>query len=332
MLKAGGHGPDWRRRKLIRLKPPAATTAPIFYAQLDGALVDPQGTADTARIAQKTPLPAPVTVPIQTALAGEALYVPAGVTLTATEIDGVLGLSTRFVRTVQVDETGLASVELLPGHYRVNAVPRGGCTADSCLSATQLEWIVPNSPSQAGKVIEFAPASQVVGRAVVATGDPAVGASVRAVASTSVVGSGVLDLGDGTAPILPRASGGAVDQDGQFSFEADPGIFDFSVVPNPRNGYGWFVHPRLPVPTDSEWLSSIVLDLPIVYGGAVTLNTQDASTPLPGSLIRAYVLLKADGTLTTQAVAGGSAVQVAETQADDAGGFVLLVPPRLDAN
>jgi len=331
--------------ELIRLKPPAfhvdsygtpttiPYTAPIFYAQLDGALVDPSGKSDVARVVQDQPLPAPVTVEFQTTLGSSPDPVPAGVTFTATALDGITSLPTRFVRTVQVDEKGLGQVELMPGRYRVNGLAKGGCTLDSCPSATEVDWLVrPGTLTQAGKVIQFWPASQLVGRALVPSGDPAIGARVRALASTATFDSNVLNLGDGAAPILPRAGGGVVGQDGQFSFDADPGIFDFSVEPDPSTGFGWFVHPRLVVPDDSERLDSVVLEMPIVYRGAATFETQDTSTPIPGALVRAYVYLKPDGTLTPKPVAGSVAVQVAETQADEAGGFVLLIPPHLDGN
>jgi hypothetical protein len=78
-------------------------------------------------------------------------------------------------------------------------------------------------------------------------------------------------------------------------------------------------------------LGDVVLPLPVAYRGTVLVQQ---SVPLPGALIRAYVLLGSlgytssvdDPTNPAQGV-----VQVAEARADSQGVFELLLPERLEA-
>jgi hypothetical protein len=338
-VKGGGLQPTDVGSEVLRLTPPATRnslpfTAPTILAQLDGALVAADGSAGPAQIVQSTVLPAPVTVEFQTALASDGTPVAAGVLLTATQIDGIDGLSTAFSRAVQVDTSGLASVDLLPGSYRVIATAKNRCTGDSCLGQAETDWVVAKVPSsQAGKLIEFSPATNFDGSAWVNGHRPATGATVTAVGSALLVDSNLLNLGDGSVAVTPQATSGLVDSDGSFSFQADAGAFDLRVEPDPSTGYGWFVRPGLNLPADSDELGELDLDLPIVYTGVVTVASNGKQVPIPSALIRAYVYLKPDGTVTSQPVDGAVAVQVAETYSEgegsDVGAFKLLIPPNL---
>jgi hypothetical protein len=333
--------------ELLRLTPPVNDprfstsnvpyTAPIILAQLDGALVNSDGKPANAQIVQTTSLATPVTVQFQTALS-DGTPMPAGVLVTAESIDGITGLSTAFSRSIQVGADGTGSVDLLPGRYRVLASPAGGgCTAGSCLALVETEWLVgATPPSQAGKVIEFSQATPYSGSAVVnATGRAAAGATVHATSSVLTADSNVLNAGDAATAVSPRATSGLVEGDGSFGFEADTGVFDVRVEPDPNTGYGWAVMPGVSLPSQQDALNSLGLDWPVIYRGKASLDSGgDSTTPIPKALIRAYAFLNTkDGTLATEPGDGTVAIEVAETYSDDASGEVgsyrLLVPKSL---
>lgn len=333
---------------VLRLKPPAYDprtcpdqacpdqapyTAPTILAQLDGALVDADGKPAPAQIVQPTLLPAPVHVEFQTALASDGTPVPASVFLRATSLDGVTGLVTSFSRSVDVGTDGVGEVDLLPGHYHVTASAKSGCTIGSCLGNVIGDWVVAQAPaSQAGKLLEFSPPATFSGTALVYGGRPASGASVDLVASSLVIDSNVLNVGDGSAPAVAQSSSGLVGEDGTFTFQADPGTFDLRVRPDPSTGYGWFVQPHLTLPDQAPYddVGELDLDLPISYRGSISALTSNGLVMVPRALIRAYAYMNADGTVSSKSDAA-FAVQVAETYSDDTSGdpgaFQLLIPP-----
>ncbi len=330
--------------EIIRLKPPAYDmrfgkdvpyTAPTILAQLDGALVDADGKPAPAQIVQTAPLPTPVTVQFQTGL-GDGTPIEAGVLLTAEEIDGISGLSTAFSRTIQVGADGTASVDLLPGTYRVIASPKSGCADGACLALVETEWVVrATPPSQAGKYIQFEQAQIYDGSVFITDGRPAAGATVHAVASSLFSDPNVLNVGNAAVAVVPRASSGLVDSDGSFSLQADAGVFDLRVEPDPSTGYGWLVKPGFELPARGDELAqdALELELPIVYRGTVSfLGSDRSTTPIPKALIRAYAYVK-DGKISTK-TDGAVAIQVAEAysedQTGDVGAFRLLVPRTLD--
>ncbi|HSU41936.1 MAG TPA: hypothetical protein VLJ38_20290, partial [Polyangiaceae bacterium] len=204
----------------------------------------------------------------------------------------------------------------------------------SCLALVETEWVVrATPPSQAGKFLLFEPAQIYDGSAVIAGGGPpAAGATVHAVASSLLTDSNVLNVGDAAVAVVPRATSGLVDTDGSFSLQADAGVFDLRIEPDPSTGFGWLVMPGFELPARGDELNGLQVDLPLVYRGTVTLAASDGPpTPIPKALIRAYAYVK-DGKISTKAD-GAIAVQVAETysedQTGDVGAFRLLIPPTL---
>jgi hypothetical protein len=326
---------------ILRLTPPRLDprdqtpyTAPVFLAQLDGALVDAGGKPAPAQIVQTALIPAPVHVEFQTSLASDATPVAANVLLRATSIDGASGLSTSFWRSVQVGTDGVGSVDLLPGRYHVSATATQACAQAPCLGTAQTDWVVPDAPArQAGKLVEFEPRTSYGGYAYVYRG-PAVGASVNLVASPLIFDTNVLNVGDGSVAPVAQSTSGAVNAEGYFSFDADPGTFDLRVEPDPSTNYGWFVRPGFVLPDDQDALAELDVELPISYKGSVTALTSGGTVPLAGALIRAYAYVDAGGTPATTA-AGNTVVQVAETYSEDMSGtpgaFTLLIPPSLAA-
>jgi hypothetical protein len=265
----------------------------------------------------------------------------ASVTLIATEIEGLRpGLTASFTRTVEAlpdverpSDPPKFTVKLMPGKYTVYAVPPAG----SGLGATRTTWDVGTAQVQAGRVIELAPEASVFGTAVdpMAAGALA-GASVQAVAASSTA-LGVRDQVFGESLFVPRASTAVVDAHGAFELRADPGTFDLSVRPTVASGFAWLVRPSVAISAPGQDLGQLVLPFPIVYQGAVyqkTITSPGAEntepTFFPNALIRAYVYLDDEHTFTDDPEGAAiSVVQVAETRADDAGRFKLLVPPSL---
>lgn len=316
-------------------EPPAV--APVFMAQLSGTqLGDDPADTPPAVLEQKDPLPSPVTVEFLTDRAQDGKAVNAVITLTATELAGVSDLFMSFTRTVAVGEQlGKGTVEVLPGKYRVVAVPTDPCEATACLASMETTWIVSSDePVQAGKLIRFSDVVELTGRAQVPSGEGATGATVRALASTSIIDFNVMNRGDGQAAVLPRARFGFVDSSGVFDFGVDPGTFDVRVEPDPATGFGWSVRPRVFIDPSAPVadIGRLALELPIAYTGALTTGSEDSPTALPSALIRAYVYLGTDGKVLTQPSEGAVAVQVAETHSDSNGAFQLLIPPSLDRN
>lgn len=325
---------------VLRLRPPEVPgypppVAPTLLVQLTGADLgnDPSSTKP-AVVRQSTPIPDKVKVEITTEIAARRTPVAASVTLTATSLPGFPDVFTSFTRSVATDATGFATVDLLPGKYQVVATAQATCDDTSCLGTTETTWTI--SPAtgeqgeQGGRLLEFKDAAQIRGRAVVPSGEPAVGALVRALASVSVVDSNVMNLGDGTAPSLPRATFGQVNAQGDFGLNVDGGTYDFRVEPDPSTGFGWYVRPIVPISAGiASDLDVVRLPLPVLHRGVVSTGTGDSRVGLPSAFIRAYAYMRADGSITPTPTQDAIAVQVAETHSDAAGNFTLLLPSSL---
>ncbi|MEO8905611.1 MAG: hypothetical protein ABI488_24010 [Polyangiaceae bacterium] len=331
---------DSSAQELLRLSPPANVTAPtILLARKAIALFDPtRGT-----LSEFTSLPTPVHVHGQVTALATPRPVAATVTLVATKITGIEpGVLASFVRTVSVADDGQLDVDLVPGTYRVLASPTVTLSAqegssEAPLSQVTTEWLVPSSPpTQAGKVIELSQALLVSGEARDSNGAPVATALVEAVASTAALQHDVLHEALGEIMAVPRASTGTVMANGSFNLLADLGTFDVSVRPQAGTGFAWSVVPAVGVGTTPETsagvnLASLLSPLPVQYGGTVTVPgaTADSAVGIPGALIRAYAYTVA-GKYTSDPAKADSVVQIAETRADDTGGFKLLIPASLN--
>ncbi len=333
-LPVVGGTSDASAQELLRLTPPDTITAPtILLARSALGLFN----AARGTLTQFSALPTSVHVQGQVTALATPRPVAATVTLVATEITGIEpGVLASFVRTVRVGDDGQFDLDLLPGKYRVLAVPglalnsQGGST----LSEVTTEWVVPSSPlMQAGKVIELSQALPITGLAVDSKGLPVTTALVEAVASTASLQRDVLHEALGELTSVPRASTGTVLDNGAFALLADAGTFDVSVRPQAGTGFAWSVVPAVPVPETSAGvnLSPLSSPLPVQYGGTVTVPgaTAASAVGVPGALIRAYVYL-VGGKYTADPDKADSVVQIAETRANDVGKFTLLIPASLN--
>lgn len=325
-------------KEIVRLTPIAEHVAdrPVILAVRDAT--NAQG-----ELLQTSPLPSDVIVEGLALVKGETTPVEAAVTLTALQLDGFdPGVFASFTRTVPVKPDGHFSLNVPPGRYRVDAVPRGGCAEvtdeaeATCLASVHTSWEISRQTSlgmggmgsliQGGKVVEFERASALRGRAQGPLG-PVSGASVRISASSLGAKASLLTRALGEAPQTPRASAALAGKDGSFSFLADPGVFDLFVQPDPTTGFGWYVRPSLEVTAAGQDLRTLNVPLPVVYQGFVTssVGTYNVSNTVPDALIRAYYVLNPDEPERR------ATIQVAEARADRNGAFKLLIPASLDS-
>ena len=133
--------------ELLRLSPPTDRTPPITAPTILlsrsalGLFDKDRGVFD----ALKT-LPMPVTVKGQVTTEGTPVPAAASVTIVATKITGIdPGVLASFVRKVDVGADGQFEQELLPGTYRVTAVPSaslGDGSSGNSFSAVSQPWIV----------------------------------------------------------------------------------------------------------------------------------------------------------------------------------------------
>jgi hypothetical protein len=343
-----GDTSDQMAQELVRLSPPDCVTPPdcviaptILLSRSALGLFD----ANKGTLSDFTTLPTKVHIHGQVTAAATPKPVAATVTLVATSIIGIQpGVLASFVRTVTTGVNGQFDLDVLPGSYRVTAVPSAqldtetNSSDDSKLAEVSDDWSIADSPdNQAGKVIGLSTALPINGAAFNASGSTAVvTALVQAVASTSSTKVDVLHQALGEVVVVPRAATARVESGGDFSLIADPGTFDVSVRPLAASGFSWLVVPSVAVGTTAPTsagvnLMSRALPLPVVYRGTVTLagaGTAPTAT-VPGALIRAFVYTSA-GQYTSEPAKADAVVQVAESRADTKGGFTLLIPATLN--
>ncbi|HEY3500957.1 MAG TPA: hypothetical protein VGK73_39965 [Polyangiaceae bacterium] len=306
------------RPTVLRLTPPRSVERPTILSELfEGELT------------QKALLPPNVIVQGQTAILGRTVPVEASLKITARALQGFdSGILASYTRTVSVPKSGLFEVNLPPGTYTVQATPGGqsaacseaGATETSpCLAAATTTWEVGAAPwVQAGRLLEFPEATRVHGKAILWSDRPPTGASVHMTPSPTAVPSNVIDASFGAAELSPRVAGGLVGEQGEFSFSADPGVFDLVVQPDPSTRLGWYVLAGVRLP-ELAAIGNITVQPPVVYTGSVSVGT-GPEINIPNALIRAYVDVDGEP--------GGAVVQVAETWADEQARFSLLIPQQ----
>jgi hypothetical protein len=324
--------------ELVRLSPPDGVTAPtVLLARSALGLFD----ADKGTLSNFTSLPPSVHLQGQVAAQATPRPVASTVTLVATKITGVdPGVLASFVRTVSAD--GQFELDLLPGTYRVSAMPSteldssssSDPNSDSNLAEATQEWVVPSSPSmQAGKLVTLGNALPINGNVRDAADNAVATALVQAVASPASLQSDVLHQALGEVSFVPRASTASVASDGSFALRADSGTFDVTVRPLASTGFGWLVFPSVGVgtiPTNAAgWnLGTKSIPLAVSYSGTVTQSGDD-KLRVPNALIRGYIyMLK--GEYVADPSKADSVLQVAETRANQNGDFEILIPASVN--
>jgi hypothetical protein len=308
---------------LLRLRPPAGTVAPtVFFDRSGLGLFAPDAPGTGVLLDGFTQFPPAVVVEGQMARLDDGKPVSGHVTLVSKELFGVdHGIFASYQTDVAVSESGVFSVPLPPGKYRVHAVPDAVIDPSAPgLSALEAEWNVPTDVGfQAGKLLELPSLTQLKGQTVLR------GAEVLAVASPRSIMP--FEQVFGAANFVPRAKPALVDQSGRFVIQVDPGRFDISVRPPEASGFAWFVRPSFEVMPDAavQDLGRLVQPTPSVVTGTATVS----GMVVPSALIRAYAYLDASFASTRDRSEAVSVIQVAETRCDEKGAFTLLVPDRV---
>jgi hypothetical protein len=221
--------------------------------------------------------------------------------------------------------SGRWGVALLPGEYDVYAIPAAG---DSNLALTRASLTVSAEQTgiQGGKSIIVNHTTELQGLARGPDGKPVTGAKLRAIASPELADPLLIALG--LTPPKPLSADGIVGSNGSFAVDVHPGTLDVSIRPDQSTKFAWFVRPNVAVQGDGgiHALGEVKLPLPVVYEGLVKVAD---GVPLPNALIQAYVFLDAQG-YSADREGASAVVQVAETRADGAGGFLLLLPAHLN--
>jgi hypothetical protein len=317
--------------ELVRLSPPADEHAPTILLERSSLELFERG---AGMINQLDALPSPVTFEGQVERQGRSDPVPAALSLIATELNQLQpGTLASFRQTVTTDSRGRFQVQLLPGKYRVHAVP----AASSGAASTETTLEVAGRPEyQAGKVIELKDTLRMSGGVLGPAGQAISGASVHAAATPFSIRARLLEAALGDEPFVPRAAGCSgpadacvpvTDEMGYFSIDVDPGVFDVSVRPPSDSGFPWLIRSNVDVQTEQQDLGALDMPLPVAYRG--TVFTEDTG-PISGALIRAYIYVDENGYTaempSADTVGSRSVLQIAETRANESGIFELRLP------
>jgi hypothetical protein len=330
----------------VRLAPPKGVAAPTVLVARQALELFP----DRSVLNQLTVLPS--SVEIEGSLLdgrpnGSGQGVPGTVTFVATAIDGIQpGTTASFQRSAEFVDvaSGLFQVTLLPGQYRVHALPAERCPSVPCpdgspacecpLGASDVTWVVVDTPSiQGGKSVPLSGRTKVVGSALTPLDEAANGSAARLEPQPLPVTP--LQIALGEVAVTPRTAMGTVGEAGHFSVVADSAAYQFSLRPASSTGFPWFVRPDLVVDGSQagseQNLETLSLPLPVHYSGHVTVAGD--TMVLPDVVIRAYAFLGKYG-LTSGPDdpfdPALSVIQVAETTADSSGKFDLLLPAQIN--
>ncbi len=330
---------DTSSTELLRLSPPAGSSAPTFYYQRKTIEIFDRG---SAVIEPPPALPAPVSFEGQVLGAGDSRPLSAEVVLTATELATFgSGVSATFEARAQTDRNGRFTAALLPGKYRVRATPDQNSEA---YAAADAEWEVADTPRrQTGRTLELPVRLELTGRAVSSWNNSGVfGALVAVEPSKLGDGSSLLTRALGAAPPAPRPALGSISEvSGQFNVDSDFGKVDFSVRPPDASKLPWFVMAGIDLGTDVEspmQLAPVQLPLPIRLEGDVritnaprqTIKIYPARYRPAQSLLRAYLLLDAEGQPVTSVSNARAAVPIAETRVGVGDRYTLFLPASVN--
>ncbi|HSC89944.1 MAG TPA: hypothetical protein VLC09_21885 [Polyangiaceae bacterium] len=304
--------------EIVRLSPPAESVAPTVYVQRSVVELFQGG---TGLIDQLSDLPEPVRLSGRVSHSGGPKPAPSTVTIVATALSAVSpGTVAAFWRTITTDLDGAFQVDLLPGEYRVLIVP-----SEAGRAISEQKLIVSGAQSeQKGLTFEVEEQQSLFGTFVDYRGQPVDSALVQASAAPLSGGTSIADLQSGLGGFVARSAAGSTDSSGNFVLLVDRGTFDLVAQPPESSGLPWsFLLGRESTESASFDLHGA---LPRVVRG--TLRSRDIGA-VPSALIRAYAYVKGNG-LAAQPSEATRLVPVAETRADETGGYRLLLPAQFE--
>lgn len=311
---------------LLRIRPPKDLVAPTLLWDLAAADLSDSGHVrlDMSSLSFSKVL---VTGHLEGATHDHPLVTGAIVFSSLSLSGGEPGVTASYTVAVPTDERGAYSVSLLPGQYRVVALP------DPALpfAITEAKWQVADAKEhQAGRTLLVDAKPSLSARARIGAFDrPLPGATISASASAPVHPNAVLDAALGKMPALPRASSSVTDAEGRATLDLDPGLYDLWVRPPEGSWLPWLVQPRTLMPKASPSSRPVSLDLrvplPILLGG----RAYDAEgAPLRNALIRVYAKIGVSETSGPGSSPPG-VVQIGEAHTAPDGRYKLLLPSKL---
>ncbi|RLB64047.1 MAG: hypothetical protein DRI90_05560 [Deltaproteobacteria bacterium] len=255
--------------------------------------------------------------------AGPDVGVPATVVIQSEELlDGEFGGNVSYKTTVTTDGDGAFDAWILPGTYRVVAVP----SSTSDLAITEETWDINSGDLGDGRAIDIKPKASLEGSATTPQGGAAHDVSVLLQASapeSATFLQSMLRIAELQATSATTVTSGS----GAFALAVDPGVLDVSLRPSSASSLPWLVRPRVTIqPSDDPQkadLGTLAISNPVVLRGLVR---SAAGHELKGAQIRAW--------LTLPSTNGGdeqrpTAIQIAETTAGADGSYQLLLPASI---
>lgn len=313
--------------ELFRLTPPTGTLAPKHF--IARSALDLFG-ADTVVLPDEVSIASPVLVHglVEAVDSGKPLAADLIAELDPGSGDSA-GLIAQFQAVSTSDEQGQFEIELVPGSYRVTAVPKDG----AAYAVQTSTWTVASTPAdQSGRLVTIPASASLTG--VVRRqnqNQPLANATILAVPSHFGKRPTFLDklLGRAEATGV-RSQMGMTGEDGSFDLALDPAVYDVTVRPPEDSGYPWAVLPNTSIEKEGHSLTSIEIGNPVAYSGRVTvpgLTPESPRVAMPGALLRFFALVGDTADPTAPVV---SAIEIGQTRVDSSGRYRLLLPDRLD--
>lgn len=243
----------------------------------------------------------------------------ATVTVQSVALTGDVNQNASFRVLAESDADGQLSVQLVPGTYAVSLVPASG---DSATLVT--EWIITESTQCCGKTFQLPERSRLGGEILGLDGSGLADAAVFASPSLQQPVS-YFSAALQPPPLLPRPTSTVADGSGRFELSVDPGMLDLSVRSDASTGYPWLVVPRLLVQGEATQPSLELGRLGLLAPAVLQGRVASAGVEVPRAIVRVWLPVASPNE------EGGVVplVQIGETTADELGGFVLPVPPRI---
>jgi len=316
--------PEYASQALIRLTPPRDSAAmPTVLWRLDAVDLDGDHHVglDLSALAAATP------IAIQGSVLDDAITgggVGAVVTIQSEELlGGQFGANVAYRATADAGSSGHFNASLLPGSYKVIAVPGG----DPRLAITEATWKINQNDLGGGKTVVLNPKASLTSTVQTAAGAAAFDVPATLQPSTAPA-LAYLDEVLSTYDLLPNTATALTDPGGSLVIPVDPGVFDLSVRPDEASGFPWLVRARITIqpsesPTTAD-LGALALSNPVLLTGQV--RSPDGNV-LTGAVIRAWVPVHTDSS-------GGSSdhptvIQIARALSDAQGTYTLRLPASI---
>jgi hypothetical protein len=315
--------PELAGQALIRLSPPAdAVAMPTALWLLDAVDLDGDHHVglDLSALSAAEPVDLSGSVLDESSGGG----VGANVTIQSQELlGGEFGGNVAYRSTADAGSSGQFDLSLLPGTYKVIAVP-GGAPTEAITEAT---WKINQNDLGGGRTILLNPKGSLVGSVLTPSGAAAfrVPSTLQPSASPAL---SYLDEVLSTYDLLPTTATALADDAGAFAIPVDPGVFDLSLRPEDSSGYPWLVRARVTIQPSTEPtvadLGALSLSNPVLLQGQVRSSGGGA---LPGAVVRAWLPVPADP--SGSAGARPTVIQIARAMSDGSGGYQLYLPASI---